>query len=438
MNVALYLRQSLDRAGDELAVARQEEEARALASSRGWTITATFSDNDTSATSGKARPGFEALLASEPEGILVWHQDRLVRLTRDLERVLDLEVPVFTVAGGDLDLSTPAGRAVARTVVAWSTYEGEQRTLRQKAAARQHAAAGKPWWPTRPFGLTHDGTALVEEEAAAIREAYARVLNGGAITHIVRDWNERGLTTTVGKPWTSVGVRALLVNPRNAARRIYRGQDVGKAMWPEVVDEGTFYAALAVLSDPKRGKGGSPRKHLLTGLAKCSECGTGMTASTVGKGVRSYRCPKLHMSTNAETLEQIVREKALVEYAASDSRVLEPRRAQVDTDALVADERALTERLDGLADAYATGAVTLQQLTRATAAIEAQIEAVRAKLAEAPTDLQFSGMTLGELRELLSNPTTARSALDRFEVVVHPIRRGTRRTPDSVDVTLAQ
>ena len=103
----------------------------------------------------------------------------------------------------------------------------------------------------------------------------------------------------------------------------------------------------------------------------------------------------------------------------------------------MADERALTERLDGLADAYATGAVTLQQLTRATAAIEAQIEAVRAKLAEAPQDVQFSGMTLGELRELLGNDATAREALERFTVTVHPIRRGTRRTPESVDVKLA-
>ena len=53
-------------------------------------------------------------------GVSTRHTDRLVRLTEELDRVIKVEVPVHTVTAGDLDLSTPAGRAVARTITAWA------------------------------------------------------------------------------------------------------------------------------------------------------------------------------------------------------------------------------------------------------------------------------------------------------------------------------
>lgn len=51
------------------------------------TVTRVYSDNDISATNGKGRPDFEAMLAARPTAIVTWHQDRLLRLTRDLERM---------------------------------------------------------------------------------------------------------------------------------------------------------------------------------------------------------------------------------------------------------------------------------------------------------------------------------------------------------------
>ncbi len=118
MDVAVYARMSLDKTGEGLGVERQEQECRELAARLGVTVSNVFSDNDISATTGKRRPGFEALLASKPEAVIVWHIDRLVRVTKDLERVIDLGIPVHAVTAGHLDLATPAGRAVARTITA--------------------------------------------------------------------------------------------------------------------------------------------------------------------------------------------------------------------------------------------------------------------------------------------------------------------------------
>jgi DNA invertase Pin-like site-specific DNA recombinase len=63
----------LDRTGEALAVARQEQECRALAERLGLEVVAVYSDNDISATSGKVRPGFETMLDAKPEAIVAWH-----------------------------------------------------------------------------------------------------------------------------------------------------------------------------------------------------------------------------------------------------------------------------------------------------------------------------------------------------------------------------
>ena len=54
----IYTRQSLDRSGDGLAVARQEQDCVKLCAARDWTVIRKITDNDVSASTGKPRPGF--------------------------------------------------------------------------------------------------------------------------------------------------------------------------------------------------------------------------------------------------------------------------------------------------------------------------------------------------------------------------------------------
>lgn len=67
MHAAVYLRQSLDRNGEALAVARQRKDCLALCKQRKWSPVE-YVDNDTSATSGKRRPGYERMLADIRDG----------------------------------------------------------------------------------------------------------------------------------------------------------------------------------------------------------------------------------------------------------------------------------------------------------------------------------------------------------------------------------
>src|SRR5687768_8860912 len=118
---AIYTRQSLDRTGEGLAVRRQLEDCRALVKRNGWRIVEEFSDNDVSASSGQDRPNYRRMLAAVMAGridtIVAWSPDRLARRPRDLEDILDLaEAHGISLAtfSGDVDLSTPYGRALAR------------------------------------------------------------------------------------------------------------------------------------------------------------------------------------------------------------------------------------------------------------------------------------------------------------------------------------
>ena len=121
---AIYTRISLDETGEGLGVQRQLEDCLALADRIGWEVVAHYDDNDRSAYNHrKPRPGYQALLeamrAGEFEALLCWHTDRLYRRMGDLETLIEIAdekaVQIRTVEGGDLDLSTSAGRMCCAT-----------------------------------------------------------------------------------------------------------------------------------------------------------------------------------------------------------------------------------------------------------------------------------------------------------------------------------
>ncbi|HEV7450260.1 MAG TPA: recombinase family protein [Pseudonocardiaceae bacterium] len=93
MRAVVYTRQSLDRSGDGLTVARQREDCLKLCRDRGWTVVQAVTDNDISAFSGKPRPGFAQVLGMVDDRaidvVVVWAVDRLVRKLADLEDVIE-------------------------------------------------------------------------------------------------------------------------------------------------------------------------------------------------------------------------------------------------------------------------------------------------------------------------------------------------------------
>jgi len=290
MRAAVYLRQSEDTQQTGLAVDRQRAGCLDLCATRGWTPIE-YVDNHVSATSGKARPEYERMLADIKAGtidaVVAWDLDRLHRRPIELEHFIDLadrhRLALATVTG-DVDLSTDNGRLFARIKGAVAKAEMERKSARQIAAADQRAKLGKPWVSRRPFGYTADGMKLRPAEARRIRRAYKDFLGGQSLTSIASAWNAAGVKTSTGARWSQPTLHQLLRSPRNAGLRAYLGEIVGPAAWPAIVDESTWRAAHDRLSDPaRRNGGGGAATYLLTGIARCGVCGDG---TTVRKGQR--------------------------------------------------------------------------------------------------------------------------------------------------------
>lgn len=383
----IYCRISYDRTGEGLGVERQEQECRALAERHGLSVDHVYVDNDISATSGVARPAFDQMLASKPAAIIAWHQDRLLRLTRDLERVIALNVPIYTVTAGTLELATPSGRAVARTVAAWSQYEGEQKAMRQKSANDQRAADGKPAGQVG-YGFRRDAGRVVLEpsEVAVIREARDRALAGDSLRAICADFQDRRVPTPgrSGK-WNSTTLKQLLLRESLAGLRKHRGAVVGEMHpdVPRILSLDDHERLKAVLNDPRRRTapvGRSP-KYLLGGIARCGKCG-GVMVRLVGRMTRTnagtkrqppaYACSECHGVRRKQDLVDAIVEGAIVHYleqpdALESFRVGDEGAASTARAAL----DAIDARLSNAADAYAAGTLELDQLTRITTRLRA-------------------------------------------------------------------
>jgi site-specific DNA recombinase len=396
MRAVVYLRQSKDKDGDELAVTRQREDCRRLVTERGWTLTGEFVDNDRSASNGKARPEYERMLAAadrrEFDVIVVAHVDRL---TRRLGELVDL-IPRLEAAGvrvatvsGDLNLDTDAGRLVARILGSVAQGEVERKSTRQKRAALQAAQQGRPRGGPRAFAYEPDGLTVRPDEAGALKAAYRSLLDGGSLSRIARDLTDAGHRTGQGKPFTHNAARAVLLNPRNAGLRAYNNEIVGKAQWPQIVDEDTWRTAHALITDPtRRRQDGTARRWLLGGLALCGRCADGTTVrvnyrerDATGQPVRIYRCrTSSHLSRAAEFCDWRVAERVIARLSRDDARDLLVDDDRPDLDELRAEASALRLRLEQLAEAFADGTLTAGQLKAGTERLRARLADVDARM----------------------------------------------------------
>jgi hypothetical protein len=347
--------------------------------------------------------------------VVAWDLDRLHRRPVELEHFIDLadrhRLALATV-GGDADLSTHNGRLYARIKGAVARGEMEQKSARQQRANLQRAEMGRPRaGGRRAVGYTADGTQLNEAEAVHIRDGYRLLLAGASLRGIASRWNaatipcdptnethpeacpscrgtgEVAFTTAAGGPWRPDAVRYTLMNPRNAAIAVHRGEELGRGNWPPIVPEETYRAAVALLADPDRKTTPTnTRRYLLAGLARC-HCGAPVITGRTQHGQRTYRCGQTrgHLSVAAEPRDELVAAVVVGRLSREDAAelLLAPGGGAVDVGALREESLALRARLAELADLFADGAVTAAQLSRGTERARARLAVIEDEMADA-------------------------------------------------------
>lgn len=391
---AIYCRISRDRTGAEAGVDRQRHDCAELVKARGWELVDTFTDNDLSAYSGKPRPAYaemlEAVRAGRVDVVVAWHQDRLTRQPRELEDLIDaLEAArceVETVRAGRIDLSTRSGRTNARLHGTLARDESEAKSERLQAMHAAKARAGE--WPggPRPYGYRpKDGNLeVVDTEAEVVREAARRVLAGESLHGICADLNARSIPTARGALWRPQTLRRILTTPTTVGRREHRGDDVGPATWPAILDARTGRRVRAVLERPDRARGRVARVALLAGRVTCSLCGAKLISQRRQSGARTYVCPARTLggcggiSVAAEPLDALV---AAAVVAFLDRGDLTASADDTDeADRLAAELAELESDLEFLAEDFGAGRITRAQWLRAREPLEARRDATRARL----------------------------------------------------------
>lgn len=394
----VYTRESK---GNPESVERQREDGVRLVEQRGWTLGLILGDDDKSAAGKRNRRDFDTLIGRIESGVtqaaVAWSWDRLERNRRDGLRLIEAcqprDVIVALVRGSDIDMSTPAGRMTADILASVARHEIEQKSDRMDRALLQAAEAGKP--PTRrAFGYTEDGMHPHPIEAPAVAEAFARLLAGGSIVGITRWLNDNELWTSGGKPWTPPGVRKLIRNARYAAIRTYKGHEIGSGVWPPLVPEEVYRAAVDTLNDPGRRShdGGHARKHLGAALYLCGRCADDNVVTTMAtayriyqspgygiKKIRAYQCrASKHLSRVAQPVDAYV-EGVIAGVIRKHAPAILARQAP-DLTPLRTEAAALRKRIDALADDIALPESVLARRVRA---LEERLDQVKARLSQA-------------------------------------------------------
>ncbi|MFC7447649.1 recombinase family protein [Rhodococcus daqingensis] len=436
MKTGIYVRISSDPTGKGLGVQRQEADCRDLADQLGWTVVEVYTDNDLSAFSGKARPGYERLLADlgsgRIEAVIAWHTDRLYRRMADLAPFIEVvraaRAQVRTVKAGELDLSTASGVMTAEILGSVAQHEVAHAQERMVAAHQQKAHSGRWTGTMRAFGYTQDGSAVIEVEAQAIRDAARDVLAGVSSAAIARRWNAAGLTTTQGRPWDFRRIAQILGNPTYAALATYKGVVVGPGNWEPILD-GATHEALVGLLDSRRTPG-RPRRWQGSGTYLCGRCGSVVRTYTV-KGVSFYQCrAHQHLARKLTDVDGYVDTLVMGRLGAPDAHLVIERH-DIDLPALQGKRDGLQLRLDQLAEMFRSGEIEASQLRVGTTGLRADIALVDAELAAAATRDPLSELVLseGDIRERWSGMEVAeRAAVIRvlMTVTIQPCPRGRR------------
>lgn len=409
LRIAVYLRFSQDRTGEELGFARHEPACLALAEriagQRGIeTVVTVYKETVSASTySRKARAEYRRMIADIEAGrvdmVVAYHHDRLIRDPgKDLEPFIDLinahGTEVEFCAAGRWDLSTANGKMQARIGGTFAAYESDIKSERIKLKRTQQAAAGEFRGGPRPFGFEPDGVTIRQSEALELVRMSEQIVAGVALRSLVRDLNDRGITASKGAQWSSPSLRRVLMRPRNAGLSEHHGEIVGPALWEPIVPEDVWHAVVALLSDPERrtSRGTAP-KWLLSGLARCGVCGATHIRAAKMNGGPFYRCVnpdrrpgERHVGRDALRVNELVTEVIIARLSQPDA-IAQLSASQgdggEDIAALRIEQAALRQRLDSLADAFAAGDITISQMTKASETLRAKMSGIDARLAAA-------------------------------------------------------
>lgn len=413
-----YRRISDDREGRELGLRRQDEDLDALADRRGYTVVASYADNDIGAStrSAKPRPEYNRMLADAKAGrfdvILAYTTSRLTRRPLEHEALIELAekhgIRYEYVQSPSFDLNTADGRQIARMLAAQDAAESERISERVQRDRLRQARDGRDiGGGPRPFGFCDDRVTVDTREAAEIVNAADAVLSGVSLSQIVADLRRRGVPTVTGTEWTTRTLRYILLRPRNAGLVVYQGDILEgvDAQWRPILPRDQWDTVRGILLDPRRTTTtGGPPKWLGSGLYRCGhpDCidrDPPVTLRAAGRrgthwAPRVYRCKrKAHLTRNAEPLDEYVEKVIVARMSRKDAVDLLPDPTPgVDPGALTREANALRARIVEAADLWEDGSLSAADFRGRRARLQQRLADVEERQRQAMARNPLAGL----------------------------------------------
>ena len=280
---ALYVRVStLEQAQEGYSVSVQKEKLTQYANAQSYEIADIYSDEG---FSGKDlfRPAMERLLNDVKAGkiniVLIYKLDRLSRHVKDVLELVELfdkfNVTLYSL-NENLDLSSPFGRAALKMSATFSELERETIVERMEMGKRARAKSGKYTCPGKsPFGYRQnketDRMEIVPEEAEAIRDMYAKYIEGFTFRKLYAYCKEKYPNIRFFS--NSMCCKPVIERPMYAGYFYHNGELIKATNYEPIISYETYLQAQEVVkrNTTKREHDNTP--YLLTGLIYCGRCG---------------------------------------------------------------------------------------------------------------------------------------------------------------------
>jgi DNA invertase Pin-like site-specific DNA recombinase len=492
LSVREYLRVSRDRSGEGKSPDQQHDENLAAIMRQGWVLAPgePYRDTDRSASryAKKQREDFKRLIDDLESGdfgadvLAIWESSRGSRRVGEWVDLVDLckerKVQIWVTTHSRLyDPKNARDRRSLHEDAVDAEYESDKTSERLLRSVRASAERGVPhgknlYGYVRVYDSQSRRLLRVEEhpeQAAVVREAANRVLNGDSFRAIARDFNTRGLPAR--RPsrveqrsdlgWTAPAVKQMLTTVAYAGKREHKGEIVADAVWPALYDFSTWQKLQALMYPASRRRTNDwPAKHLLAGIAICAVCGGRLHVGRQNAGkkkldsdgnplprqtYKTYVCDGasmrpgasdgsgFHVSMREELLDEIVVEllfERLERPEFLNRSEDEDGKADLERKALLAEIRGYEEYLE---DVRAQAAVQMRfdLIVDQEARIVPQIEAARARLGKLSTldPLVTRLVSEGGLRDRWADmklPEKRRLIRAVLTPMVKPIGRGWR------------
>lgn len=406
---AVYIRVSTEEQS-ELSPETQLEKIREYARREGIVILQDhiYVDAGISGKRAEKRPEFMRMIAAAKEKdcpfttLLVWKFSRFARNQEEsifYKSVLRSKCGVDVVSVSEPLVAGHFGSLIERIIEWMDEFYSIRLSEEVKRSMEVNARRGK-LQSTPSFGYRVQDGHLVEvpEEAELVRWIFRVFVDGKGLYPIARELNAMGVRTHRGNQFENrtveyiirnpVYIGKLRWNPTGRTRRDFSNENIilADGEHEPLIDQDLWDAAQNRMDEIKRQWGYKARptsdlKHWLSGLVRCSSCGTTLIFSQP----HYYKCNNYARGRckSSQHIKADVLAEALIERMQADAVSLQPIPCDVtysaanggaDISRLESVLRGLEKKKARLQDAYLSGVIELADFAAAKKDLEIAIE----------------------------------------------------------------